>query len=388
MSIPEFLSILDGRTTALLVSIAFFIQTTAIGAQAFLVREYKGIGTALLGNLSIALGFLLLIFRDQLPAYISVIIGNTLIVTGPILFFIAVGRFTGQKYSRGLAFLIITITSFSLYYFLYINNQLSVRIIVVSLAGAVGVFAAAYKLWQARRSQYRFSIAMTIVPFLIYGAFLVFRSIVTFISPPQTFFSNSPVESATYLLLFIISFLWTIGFSLMVSQRLQLDLTDLATIDTLTRIPNRHATQSFFGRELSRIERHGGEFSLLLIDLDNFKQVNDKHGHAVGDTALLKTAQIFQSAIRREDIVGRWGGEEFLVILPNTPIEKAHILAERIRSDISTADIKTSAAYVKLTVSIGVASSKHAATMDELLKKADDALYSAKASKDAVVLAN
>lgn len=205
---------------------------------------------------------------------------------------------------------------------------------------------------------------------------------------PTGVFSKIPVESASYILLFIISSLWTIGFILMISQRLQADLTELATFDTITRIPNRHTTQIFFEKELSRAERYGGEFSILLIDLDNFKLVNDKHGHAIGDIALLKTVQIFQSAIRKEDIVGRWGSEEFLVILPNTPIENAHILAERIRNDISSANFKITPIYVKLTVSVGIASSKHANTMDDLLKKAYDAMYSAKAIKDTVVLAN
>jgi diguanylate cyclase (GGDEF)-like protein len=178
------------------------------------------------------------------------------------------------------------------------------------------------------------------------------------------------------------------GFILMISQRLQADLTELATTDTLTQIPNRHATQIFFEKELSHIERYGGEFSILLIDLDNFKLVNDKYGHAVGDIVLLKTSQVFQSAIRKDDFVGRWGSEEFLVILPNTPIENAHFLAENIRNGISTTNFKTKTIYVKLTVSIGIASSNHAATMDDLLKKAYNALYSAKVKKDTVVLAN
>jgi len=93
----------------------------------------------------------------------------------------------------------------------------------------------------------------------------------------------------------------------MVSQRLQTDLTELATIDTLTRIPNRHAAQTFFEKELSRKERHGNEFVVMLIDLDNFKEINDNYGHAMGDLALIKVAGIFQSAVRKQDTVSRWG---------------------------------------------------------------------------------
>jgi len=174
----------------------------------------------------------------------------------------------------------------------------------------------------------------------------------------------------------------------MVSQRLQTDLTELATIDTLTRIPNRHAAKIFFEKELSRKERYGEEFSILLIDLDDFKQINDKYGHAVGDIALVKVAGIFQSAIRKQDTVSRWGGEEFLIILPSTTIQNAQILAERLRQDVSDTEFKDNNTLVKITISAGIAHSAQANSMDEILKKADDALYVAKATKDAVVVAN
>jgi diguanylate cyclase (GGDEF)-like protein len=173
----------------------------------------------------------------------------------------------------------------------------------------------------------------------------------------------------------------------MVSQRLHSDLTELATTDSLTRIPNRRATQDFFEKELSRAQRNNIEFSILLIDLDNFKQINDKYGHAMGDIALVKTARIFQSAIRKQDIVGRWGGEEFLIILPGTTEQNAQILAERLRSEIANAEFKNSTLTVIVTVSIGIAFSNHTDSMDVILKKADDALYVAKATKNAVATA-
>ena len=174
----------------------------------------------------------------------------------------------------------------------------------------------------------------------------------------------------------------------MVSQRLQLDLIEMATIDLLTRIANRRGVQSFLEKELSRTARHGSEFSILMIDMDNLKMINDTHGHDAGDQALIKLAQTIESVIRKQDLVGRWGGDEFLVILPNTPIENASILAERIRHDTSASNFKTATiSSLKVTISIGIASSKHSTILDILLKKADDALYNAKTSKDAVVLA-
>jgi diguanylate cyclase (GGDEF)-like protein len=174
----------------------------------------------------------------------------------------------------------------------------------------------------------------------------------------------------------------------MVSQRLRNDLMEVATIDVLTRIPNRRATQGFLEKELSRAQRNEGEFSVLLIDIDDFKQVNDRWGHAVGDHTLVKTAGIFQSMIRKEDWVGRWGGEEFLMISPGSPYCDGGSLAERVRSEIANSEYSHSGATFGITVSIGVACADQTSTVDEILKKADDALYRAKLTKNAVSVAN
>ena len=384
-SLLSILSAFDSRTIALLVAIAFFIQASAIGAQAFLIREYKGVGTALLANLCLAVGFALLLFRNILPDFLTIVIANIFTTASPGLSYIAVSRFLGQKHSNAFVISILAITTLLLVYFRFVTDNIGIRIIAISLNGALFTFIIAYNFWKARHAPYRFSIGLTIIPFIAYGILLTIRSVATIFSPPEALFTNIPVESANYLLLFIISFLWTIGFILMVSQRLQIDLTELASTDTLTRIPNRRATQILFDKEISRAQRNKSELSILLIDLDNFKQINDKYGHAMGDFALIKAAQVFLSTIRKQDIMGRWGGEEFLMILPDTTIENAVILAERLRSEISATELKDSNFSLKVTISVGIASSNSSESMNAILKKADDALYSAKATKNAVV---
>ena len=108
------------------------------------------------------------------------------------------------------------------------------------------------------------------------------------------------------------------------------DLYELATVDSLTRIANRRAIQSFLEREFARVERARGEFSVLLIDVDNFKWINDRNGHDVGDYVLIKSAEVFQKNIRKQDLVGRWGGDEFLIVLSDATINNAENLAERV----------------------------------------------------------
>ena len=380
----DFLSLFDTRTTVFLVAIAFFIQANAIGAQAFLIRTYPGVGTALLGNLSIALGFFLNTLLGTLPDWITIVLANFLLLQGPNLFQIAFGRFLGQSYNKRIIFGLSLATLAILIYFTFNTYNVSARIIGASFCIGTSIFIAVYKLWKARMLSYKFSIWLTMIPLAIYGLFLYIRIPATIIDPPESNFSNTPFQTATFLLLFVISFLWTLGFILMVSQRLQSDLWELANTDTLTRIPNRHATQNFLEKEFARIKRKGGEFSVLLIDIDNFKLLNDTYGHAIGDQALIRTAKVFASAVRKQDIAGRWGGEEFLMILPDTSTADAQSLAERLRINVSIIRFDDMNLSAQLTISIGIASSQNCQKAEDILKKADDALYTAKSTKNTI----
>jgi len=381
----------DLRIIAIFVALAFLVQGTVIGAQAFLIRDlrqYRGVSTALIANLCVALGLMLRLFMDGLPTFFTTILSNILILTGSGLFYVALGRFTGFTYSKSLVIGILAVAFSLLVYFTYWDDDLRMRMITFSLGSVAMVFILIVQLWRTQKTALRFSANLMLVSFIIHETFLLVRTISLVLQPPQDTFSVTPVQSATYLLSFAISFFWSTGFILMVSQRLRNDLMEVATIDVLTRIPNRRATQGFLEKELSRAQRSESEFSVLLIDIDNFKQVNDRWGHSVGDHALVKTASIFQSMIRKEDWVGRWGGEEFLMIVPGSPHCDAEPLAERVRRAVAASEYNHSSAPFGITVSIGVACADRSNTVDEILKKADDALYRAKLTKNTVSVAN
>ena len=377
----------DVRTIAFFVALTFFVQGTVIGAQAYLIRDlrqYHGIGMALVANLCVAVGLMLRLFMDGLPDFLTIILSNILLLTGSGLFYIALSQFTGLSYSKALVSGVIAVALPFLVYFTYWDDDLGMRMITFSLGSVAMVFILIVQLWRTQKTALRFSANLMLVSFIVHGIFLIVRTISLVLDPPQDTLSITPVQSATYLLSFAISFFWSTGFILMVSQRLRNDLMEVATIDVLTRIPNRRATQGFLEKELSRAQRNQSEFSVLLIDIDDFKQVNDRWGHAVGDHALVKTAGIFQSMIRKEDWVGRWGGEEFLMIVPGSPRCDAEPLAERVRSEIANSEYSHSGVSFGITVSIGVACADQTSTVDEILKKADDALYRAKSTKNAV----
>jgi two-component system cell cycle response regulator len=160
---------------------------------------------------------------------------------------------------------------------------------------------------------------------------------------------------------------------------------ELAMTDPLTGTYNRRYFMRHLGRELKRAQRFGGEVSLLLLDVDHFKLVNDTHGHAVGDVVLRRLASQIAKCLRRAtDWCARLGGEEFAVVLEGTDLVGARACAEKVRQAIANASVETPAGAVHITVSIGVSGlaalpDRHSATVQSLLDLADTNLYASKA---------
>ena len=154
-----------------------------------------------------------------------------------------------------------------------------------------------------------------------------------------------------------------------------------AVCDHLTGMGNRRAFFDAAETELRRWRRLPRPLSLLLIDLDHFKQVNDRHGHPVGDAVLRHMARLMGATFRQIDVVARIGGEEFAVLLPAADLASAQRVAERLRCALEAQPAATDAGPVRCTVSIGIATMDEAIpSVDVLLKRADDALYAAKHS--------
>lgn len=156
--------------------------------------------------------------------------------------------------------------------------------------------------------------------------------------------------------------------------------------DSLTLLDNRNTFYIKLKTELEKLKKSRLHISLLMIDIDNFKKINDTYGHLKGDEVLKKASEIFLNNVRNTDTIVRWGGEEFIIILPNTNYEGATFIAERIRQCINKYEFKEKDTIFNISVSIGIASTNKVVDMESLLKSVDKALYKAKERKNSIEL--
>lgn len=163
------------------------------------------------------------------------------------------------------------------------------------------------------------------------------------------------------------------------SRANQEELERLANFDSLTGLHNRRAILHRLDEHIKQVRRYEGELSLIMLDIDYFKKVNDQYGHLIGDEVLENVAVLMQQNVRNTDSVGRYGGEEFIVVLSETDLSSALIVAERLRNAIEAAEMRGSEGNMfGITVSQGVSSYKPGEDKQSLISRADDALYRAK----------
>lgn len=155
-------------------------------------------------------------------------------------------------------------------------------------------------------------------------------------------------------------------------------LTELANTDPLTGVCNRRGAEEILGRQLATVSRYGGNLAIALLDIDRFKQRNDHHGHAAGDEALVTIVDTLRHELRSSDVLGRWGGDELLVVVPGTPLDQVHLMAERWRGVV--ADLRLDAGDHILTISCGIATFRPGDDLDAMLRRADRGLYRVKAA--------
>ncbi len=252
---------------------------------------------------------------------------------------------------------------------------------------------AVYTVGWPMRSRGLLMVAAGIVPvFFINAARLVH---VVAEGQAQALFTSSPLANAIVLSFMIFSVLLTVGYltftfekthhrDMQALEEANRRLGLVATVDNLTGLWNRRRFDEVVASEISRADRHGLPLSLVIFDVDHFKAINDTHGHAAGDRVLVELSDVARQVVRTSDQLFRWGGEEFLLVLPNTPLEGAIAVSEKLRARLAQHEIP---GLGVVTASFGVAAHERGQTLGTWMRRVDAALYEAKGAGRNVVKA-
>jgi diguanylate cyclase (GGDEF)-like protein len=253
----------------------------------------------------------------------------------------------------------------------------------------------AYSLAHVARRSIRVSAwftAVLLVGFMIYN---LLRVLAVALGMLRTHGILAGEETVTFSLFVAIALGVAFGFFWMTTSVLTSGLEQMASTDPLTRIYNRRVFLMWCEKELVRGQRTGTPFSVLMVDLDHFKQINDSFGHQAGDLALCAVVEKMQDSVRGIDVLGRWGGEEFAVLLPGAAADAALLVAQRVRRNIERILLPGSGfrngervQMISVTASVGVATYRGVDdSVHTMMERADLALYQAKAAGRNCVLA-
>lgn len=318
--------------------------------------------------------------RGQVSDLASIVLANTLLSTMFALLNEAIYRFQQRRAPRLLIWLPVPVVA--LLFVWFIDAQ-GARTVLASLFVSGQLLIGLVALWQQRaqtvgRGQYLVGAA-----FLVVIATFVWRAVLLMLQPGsvRTLTESHPVLTVSFMTAMVSAVVMSLGFVIMAKERADEHNRRLAMRDALTGLRNRRALLEALGQQLAQARRTGLPLSLLAIDVDHFKQVNDRFGHLAGDQVLRQVAQLLDRELRSQDFAGRFGGEEFLVVLPNTAADGGLTVARALCQAVAAARFETDRGEVlAITISVGV----HALDLeadrdvDHLIHAADQALYRAR----------
>jgi diguanylate cyclase (GGDEF)-like protein len=354
-------------------------------------RSFRGLAALGTAYLLLGAGSALIALRGQIPDWASIILSNAMIVSGIATMDEGLSRFVhDRKGHRLTAAALVVLLMAVQFYFSAVAPDLQVRIIFISVIMATMCALVTHSLLAPQAGPRHPSQWFTIAVTATAAAVSLLRAGLTALLPPgETYLATGGVQALSMLsyLLFMIGCVF--GVVWMSVQRYEARLVELAERDPLTGLFNRRALEERARREMLLAQRNKRWLSIILFDVDDFKAINDTHGHKAGDTVLQALARAVGQGVRGHDVVARYGGEEFLILLPDTCILRAMELAERLRRALHGLNVAEDGRAIPVTASFGAASlDATTRNWDSLVVNADRALYAAKqAGKDRVARA-
>lgn len=365
---------LDPRSIILMSGVMSLLMA---GMLAVMRRGYpRSVHGLNLWAMSFVLAFvasLLISAYGKIPFIFTTVLGNCALLYSATLSYLGSQRFYQQTTThRKWAALVVTCAPVFAWFTVVYPSYL-VRIELFSLVMICILVAHVRLLLRSITVNYFARVAAVVLSVQI--VFLILRMVTLALdNAAQGVFDTSLMQVIHLMVYAFAGLLITVSQVLMASERMRLEFQHVATHDHLTGALSRGAFIEACEQELERCQRHSRVLSLMMMDLDHFKAINDTHGHLVGDRVLIDFVKQASQQLRRPDRLGRFGGEEFVLLLPDTPLEEASLVAERIRERIEKFCVDPAC-----TVSMGVTtSSLRNEDVDQLIARADAALYRAK----------
>jgi diguanylate cyclase (GGDEF)-like protein len=350
------------------------------------VQGLRGV-RLLLWALSFGLvGVLLLAMRPYAPSWVTILLANEALFACSLLIYSATADILDLPPAFlpwGIGVLVAGLPANA--FFTYIRPQLTARILICSFCFAIfsvakGVILLRYEEPAADQAGQASTLRMLITSLawvqILIVALQILRCILTLLYPPREILHMDVIQSGFTYLNLVLNACGGCGLTWLALSFHRRDLQHIARTDSLTGLLNRRAFEEILARELDRANRTARSISILLIDIDRFKQVNDDWGHQAGDEVLRRVGDALHSHMRPSDALSRFGGEEFVILLRDAGVEQSEHIAGRLRTEIS--GLNGLPGSVQVTVSIGVAASRSHDSPEELLRRCDQALYLSK----------
>ena len=341
-------------------------------------REVAGVGHWAGGLLCLVGAGTLFMSRGLLPDSVALPGANTCLMWGVGLSMVGTRRFYGEAPGWAIFHAAWVLELAAVLWWLLVEPNFSHRAATFSFMVAIFYADQLRLVWRNRSRHFTcwffgLLLAVQVLNVVTRGVGALFIN-----ADAADLLKHSALANAYLALANFMSLLMTVAFLMLATRKLQKILEQRSTHDPLTGVLNRRGFLQFFNRVRARQQRVASPQSLMAIDLDHFKAINDQHGHARGDQVLVHVASVIMRSARRCDYVARFGGEEFVVLLPETTLPHAQQLAQRIQALLRDSQ---GAGLPACTVSIGIAGQQAPGeSLDSLLSRADAALYRAKAN--------
>lgn len=373
---------LDSHTMMVMIAVLSLLLSGLLALAGLHARNVRGVGSWALASLCISLSMSISIL-PLTPATAGwwLVLGSVLISCSSALQYLGIRAFKEMEQDWRLPVLVVSIVLVQTILFSVIDPDIRLRVILNSIAFIAINAACARMLLVSAQPPLRTAYWLTGASFAVISLMLAVRVLVIGFSfgRPYTLYSALPINDATFFIIIVAELCLSFGFVLMLNYRLAAELQHLAERDALTGAFNRRSLEGEAERMLARAARTMDPLTVMMIDVDHFKMINDTYGHAVGDEVLKRLASIAQGTIRGGDYFARYGGEEFCILLPSATESQVGGLAERLRSNYAEMILERDGEKIRSTISIGIADSNHAgADFSVLFKAADKALYHAK----------